>query len=185
MGVTKVTISEANEYQRVDNFLLTHCKGVPKTRIYRALRKGEVRVNQKRVKPEYRLQLDDEVRIPPLRMMDAKEPVTTVSNRLVSQIQEAIMQETKNFLIVNKPSGIPVHGGTGIRTGLIEAIRVLRPRAKYLELAHRLDRETSGCLLIAKKRSVLVLIHEGWRGGDVEKRYVTLLKGQWRGEARR
>lgn len=186
MSVTKVTISEANEHQRVDNFLLTHCKGVPKTRIYRALRQGEVRVNQKRVKPEYRLQLNDEVRIPPFRMSkEGVSPSRMIPQPLLSQIVDSILLETKDFLILAKPAGLPVHGGTGLKTGLIEALRVLRPRAKYLELAHRLDRDTSGCLLVVKKRSVLVQIHESWRQRGVEKRYLTLLKGQWPGSARR
>lgn len=184
MAVLTIRITEANESQRVDNFLLTYCKGVPKTRLYRALRKGEVRVNQKRIKPEYRLQLGDVVRIPPIRMVE-KEELARPSASIVQKIEESILQETKNFILLNKPAGIPVHGGTGIKTGVIEAIRALRPLAKYLELAHRIDRDTSGCLLLAKKRSVLVAIHERWRSQAVKKHYFALLRGEWQGEARR
>lgn len=184
MAVQIVTITEANENQRIDNFLVMYCKGVPKTRIYRALRQGEVRVNQKRAKPEYRLQVGDAVRIPPLRMPE-KEEAAKPSHAIIQQIEQNILQETKNFIVLDKPAGIPVHGGSGIKTGVIEAIRVLRPQAKYLELAHRLDRDTSGCLLIVKKRSALVAIHERWRSQLVKKYYLALLSGEWQGDIRR
>lgn len=182
--ITMVTITDDHEAQRVDNFLLRYCKGVPKTRIYRALRKGEVRVNQKRVAPDYRLQCGDELRIPPLRMAQPEEIAQSVVNFLRQRVEQAILVETKDYIILNKPAGIPVHGGTGIQSGIIEALRVLRPKLKYLELAHRLDRDTSGCLLIAKKRRLLVHVHDSWRQHQVEKRYVALLQGQWQGGER-
>ncbi|OGO93574.1 MAG: 23S rRNA pseudouridine(955/2504/2580) synthase [Coxiella sp. RIFCSPHIGHO2_12_FULL_42_15] len=178
IAVINTTITEANENQRMDNFLVTQCKGVPKARIYRALRKGEVRVNRKRVKPEYRLRCADVVRIPPLRMTEKKAP-SLPPQRMLQQIESSILQETKQFMVVDKPAGMPVHGGTGIKAGLIEAIRVLRPQCKFLELAHRLDRETSGCLLLVKKRSILAQIHECWRAQRVKKHYVALLQGRW------
>lgn len=184
MVVKNIKITEADENQRVDNFLMRHGKGVPKTRWYRALRKGEVRVNQKRVKPEYRLQRGDQLRIPPIRM---SEKVKTImpAQTMVGKIEHSILQETQHFILLDKPAGIPVHGGTGIRTGLIEAIRLLRTSCSFLELAHRLDRETSGCLLIVKKRSILAKLHERWRTGLVKKHYLALLKGRWQGGIRR
>lgn len=176
--VKKVIIEEDRSNQRVDNFLLTQCKGVPKTRLYRAIRKGEVRVNQKRVKPDYRLQLGDEVRIPPIRVA---EPATAVRApaRMLQAIEASILVETGSYLIIDKPSGIPVHGGTGIKTGLIEAVRELRAPSKFMELAHRIDRETSGCLVIAKKRSFLLQFHELQLHKKVSKRYLVLVKGMW------
>lgn len=174
--ITLITIEEDHSGQRIDNFLVVTCKGVPKTRLYRAIRKGEVRVNQKRVRPDYRLQLGDQVRIPPIRR--AEEKVHTLpSQSVIQKIEDSILVENTDYLIVNKPSGIPVHGGTGIKTGLIEAIRLLRPKAKFLELAHRLDRDTSGCILIAKKRSLLTKVHELLLHKKVKKHYLTLVKG--------
>lgn len=180
MKVTHLIIDEAQEGQRVDNFLVTQLKGVPTSRIYRAIRKGEVRVNQKRVTAEYRLQIDDNVRIPPLRVAtreEAEKPPKAILDRL----EKAILYESPDLMIINKPSGIPVHGGSGIKTGLIEALRVLRPKVKMLELVHRLDRETSGCLLIAKKRRVLVVLHEKLKQKRVHKQYMALIKGRWEG----
>lgn len=185
MPVKNVTITSENENQRVDNFLVTYCKGVPKTRIYKAIRKGEVRVNQKRVKPEYRLVVADVVRVPPLRTAERADLPKTTPRSVLKQIEQGILLETKDYLVVNKPSGIPVHGGTGIKTGLIEGIRELRPKEKFLELVHRIDRDTSGCLLIAKKRSVLVKLHELLLRKKVNKRYLALLQGKWRGEIKK
>lgn len=176
--VKKIQIGSHEEGQRVDNYLLKYCKGVPKTRLYRALRKGEVRVNQKRVKADYRLLADDELRIPPLRDGIAAAPQKT-SSSLLEDIAACIMQENDDYLIVNKPSGIPVHGGTGIKTGLIEALRELRPQCKLLELAHRIDRETSGCLVIAKKRAFLLDFHQRLLHKEVKKSYVALVQGNW------
>lgn len=176
MAVKTVVIDINHVGQRVDNFLLSHCKGVPKTRIYRAVRKGEVRINQKRVQADYRLQEKDEVRIPPFRVGVVVEKAKSAP-QLLQQIEQAILKETNDYLIVDKPSGLPVHGGSGIHTGLIEGLRELRPKAKFLELVHRLDKETSGCILIAKKRSVLVALHELLVKKQMSKRYLALVKG--------
>jgi 23S rRNA pseudouridine955/2504/2580 synthase len=172
--------------QRIDNFLLTFLKGVPKSRIYRLLRKGEVRVNKGRIKANYRLQAGDTVRIPPVRQAEA---TTTVhpGQKALAAIENSILVEEKGFLILNKPSGMAVHGGSGLSYGVIEALRVLRPEAPFLELVHRLDRDTSGCLIIAKKRSLLRELHALMRGeaGGMEKRYLALVKGRWKGGERR
>ncbi|WP_455198433.1 23S rRNA pseudouridine(955/2504/2580) synthase RluC [Kaarinaea lacus] len=186
---TKVQIIQIDEDragQRIDNFLLNRLKGVPKSRIYRLLRKGEVRVNKGRIKASYRLEAGDEVRIPPVRQGEpakTREPGANV----LSLIENSILAEEKGFLVLNKPSGIAVHGGSGLNYGVIEALRKLRPDAPYLELAHRLDRETSGILIIAKKRSVLRELHGLLRGeaGGMEKRYLALVQGQWQGGERR
>lgn len=174
-----IIVDEACAEQRIDNYLLTYLKGVPKTRIYRLLRKGEVRVNKKRIAPSYRLQTGDSIRIPPVRMAD-KLPANIPNSRLLSTLLSAIIYEDDNLLIMNKPANLAVHGGTGIHAGVIEQLRLARPELRFLELAHRLDRATSGCLLIAKKRSVLRQVHELLRKGKVKKSYVALVKGQWR-----
>ena len=177
--VSEVRIGENDAGQRIDNFLLKRLKGVPKSRIYRILRKGEVRVNRGRIKPEYKLKLDDLVRIPPIRVAETDAPVRP-SDRVLQLLQECILYEDEAILILNKPSGIAVHGGSGISYGVIEGLRALRPQAKFLELGHRLDRETSGCLVIAKKRSALRAFQEMLRSGGMDKHYLALLKGQWR-----
>lgn len=162
--------------QRIDNFLIGHLKGVPRSRIYRVLRRGEVRVNKGRVKPDYRLCSGDEVRIPPLRMAaasDAPEP----SRPGLAWIDDAVLYEDDALLILDKPSGLAVHGGSGVSHGLIEQVRVARP-AQALELVHRLDRETSGCLLISKRRSLLRELHRLLREQDIDKRYLALLVGE-------
>lgn len=164
--------------QRIDNFLVTRLKGVPKTRIYRILRKGEVRVNKKRVQPSYRLQAGDQVRIPPLKLDMPKAPVQP-HRQLVATLTERILYEDKGLLIINKPSGIPVHGGSGVSMGLVEALRMMYPKLPQLELAHRLDLDTSGCLVLAKKRSVLRELHELLRSGEVRKVYWALTQGYW------
>lgn len=181
-----IQIDEDRAGQRVDNFLLNHLKGVPKSRIYRMLRKGEVRVNKGRIKASYRLEAGDEVRIPPVRQAEpakTREPGANV----LSLIKSSILAEEKGFLVLNKPSGIAVHGGSGLNYGVIEALRKLRPDAPFLELVHRLDRETSGILIIAKKRSVLRELHALLRGegGGMEKRYLALVRGCWQGGVRR
>lgn len=170
--------------QRIDNFLLASLKGVPKSRIYRMLRKGEVRVNKGRVKAYYRLQTGDAVRIPPLRLAEPT-PVGQPSARALESIEQGILFEDQGLLVLNKPSGMAVHGGSGLSYGVIEALRGLRPQAPYLELVHRLDRDTSGCLIIAKRRSVLRELHRLLRGGDLDKRYLALVKGCWHGGERR
>ncbi len=179
-----VEISPERAGQRIDNFLVTTLKGVPKSRVYRMLRKGEVRVNKGRVKPTYRLVAGDSVRIPPVRVAEAGDKVAP-GERVMQRIESAILREEKGFLILSKPSGIAVHGGSGLNYGVIEALRASRPQAPYLELVHRLDRDTSGCLLIAKRRSVLRELHRLLREGSIDKRYLALLKGPWRGGERR
>lgn len=178
--VTFITIDESHQGQRIDNFLVTILKGVPKSRIYRSLRQGEVRVNKHRAKPEYRLQIDDVLRIPPLRITSAPVTPTQPADWQTRLIADNILYEDEQIIIVNKPAGIAVHGGSGIHFGVIETLRRLRPQAKFLELAHRLDRDTSGCLLIAKKRSALTQLHQLLRDHQVEKVYLTLVKGYWR-----
>ena len=170
--------------QRIDNFLLARLKGVPKSVIYRVLRKGEVRVNKKRIKPEYKLQQDDVVRIPPLTVAAAAEPVS-VKLSMVQNLEQHILFEDNDLIVLNKPSGMAVHGGSGLQFGVIEALRALRPQAKHLELVHRLDRDTSGCLLIAKKRSVLTNLHEQLRNKTVEKKYWALVAGDWDNKVRK
>jgi 23S rRNA pseudouridine955/2504/2580 synthase len=168
--------------QRIDNYLLRQLKGVPKSRIYRLLRKGEVRVNRGRIKPEYRIQDGDEVRLPPIRQ--AERDTTTPAAGLMSRIETAILFEDERLLVLNKPAGVAVHGGSGVSHGVIEALRAARPDAPMLELVHRLDRDTSGCLVIAKKRSALRNLHELLREGGMDKRYLALVQGDWPGGTR-
>jgi 23S rRNA pseudouridine955/2504/2580 synthase len=173
-----IEIDEDQAGQRLDNFLFTQLKGVPKTRIYRIVRKGELRVNKGRVNAKYRLQVNDVVRIPPIRVADRDEAIL-VQPTLKHSLEQLILYEDDGFIVLNKPSGFAVHGGSGINSGVIEALRVIRPQQKFLELVHRLDKETSGCLLIAKKRSALKYLHELFRGDGVEKTYLALLAGRW------
>ena len=173
-SVTWVEVDEGSCDQRIDNFLCKHLKGVPKNHIYRILRSGEVRVNKKRVDQTYRLQLGDQVRIPPVRVA---EPV---EREYVPALEFPILYEDDALLAVDKPSGVAVHGGSGVSFGVIEQLRSARPQAKFLELVHRLDRETSGVLLLAKKRSALTNLHEQMRDGKTDKRYLTLVLGQWK-----
>ncbi|MFP3923824.1 23S rRNA pseudouridine(955/2504/2580) synthase RluC [Pseudomonas sp. W5-36] len=177
-GVRLVEVAPEFAGQRIDNFLITYLKGVPKTLIYRILRKGEVRVNKGRIKPEYKLQAGDVVRVPPVRVPERDEPVP-VAQGLLQRLEAAIVHEDKGLIVLNKPAGIAVHGGSGLSFGVIEAFRQLRPDAKELELVHRLDRDTSGLLMIAKKRSTLRHLHEQLRGDGVDKRYMALVRGNW------
>lgn len=177
-GVRLVEVAPEFAGQRIDNFLITYLKGVPKTLIYRILRKGEVRVNKGRIKPEYKLQAGDVVRVPPVRVPERDEPVP-VAQGLLQRLEAAIVHEDKGLIVLNKPAGIAVHGGSGLSFGVIEAFRQLRPDAKELELVHRLDRDTSGLLMIAKKRSMLRHLHEQLRGDGVDKRYMALVRGSW------
>ena len=180
-----VEIAPERAGQRIDNFLITTLKGVPKSRVYRMLRKGEVRVNKGRVKATYRLVAGDSVRIPPVRVAEAGDTIAP-SDRVLARIESSILLEEKGFLVLNKPSGIAVHGGSGLSYGVIEALRASRPDAPYLELVHRLDRDTSGCLVIAKRRSVLREMHRLLREEDgMEKHYLALIKGTWQGGERR
>jgi 23S rRNA pseudouridine955/2504/2580 synthase len=171
-------ISDANAEQRLDNFLIGYLKGVPKTRIYRMVRKGEVRVNKGRVDVSYKLALGDIVRIPPVRVAEKKDEII-VQPTLKYSLENQIIYEDEGFIVLNKPSGFAVHGGSGINSGIIEALRQIRPQQKFLELVHRLDKETSGCLLIAKKRSVLKVLHDLFRGDGIKKTYLALLEGQF------
>lgn len=171
-------ISDGNEGQRIDNFLLTKLKGVPKTLIYKILRKGEVRVNKKRIKPEYKLQIGDVVRVPPVRVAERQTPAR-IGAKLLEELEAAILYEDDDLIVVNKPSGIAVHGGSGISLGLIECFRQMRPRSNFLELVHRLDRDTSGCILLAKKRSALKLMHESLQKSTITKIYHALVMGSW------
>ena len=174
-----------SEGQRIDNYLVNHLKGVPKSLIYRIVRRGEVRVNKGRVRPDYRLQMGDLVRVPPLRRPEAAV-APPPGRRLIERIEQAVLYEDAGLLVINKPPGVAVHGGSGVDHGIIEALRIARPNETGLELVHRLDRETSGCLMIAKKRSVLRALHVLLREeGGVDKRYLALLKGRWRGGDRR
>jgi 23S rRNA pseudouridine955/2504/2580 synthase len=171
--------SSEDDGQRLDNFLLRYLKGVPKSHIYRLLRKGEVRVNKGRVNASTRLAVGDQVRIPPLRVAEA-EPAASPPRPLQELLERRILFEDQGLLLINKPSGLAVHGGSGLSFGLIEALRAMRPQESGLELVHRIDRDTSGCLLLAKRRSVLRDLHEQIRLNRVEKRYLALLAGRWR-----
>ena len=178
LKVSFVTVTEDQQGQRIDNFLVTHLKGVPKSAIYKILRKGEVRVNKKRVKPVYKLQMEDLIRIPPIKVAEREEFVPKNLDK-ISALEDAILFEDQYLIVINKPSGMAVHGGSGLSYGLIEALRVLRPHEKNLELVHRLDRDTSGCLLISKKRSILKGLHEQLREKNMEKNYWALVVGEW------
>lgn len=167
--------------QRVDNFLRNQLKQIPKSMVYRILRKGEVRVNKKRVKAEYKLQAGDIVRIPPVRI-SLEEDAAPISTKLdkVSELESCIIFEDDSLLILNKPSGTAVHGGSGLKFGAIEALRALRPEARFLELVHRIDRDTSGILLVAKKRSALRHLQAQFREKTVQKYYFALVMGEWK-----
>lgn len=173
-----ITVDREGAGQRVDNFLIKTMKGVPRTRIYRALRKGEVRVNKKRVKAEYKLQAGDEVRIPPIRMAERDEPHKP-SDALAERLEARILFEDDALIIIDKPAGMPVHGGSHLSAGLIEMLRLMRPQQKTLELVHRIDKGTSGCLMIAKKRSALVALQQMLRENKITKTYLLLVKGRW------
>lgn len=183
-SVRFVEIPADLEGQRIDNFLRTELKGVPKSLIYRILRKGELRVNKKRVKPEYKLQGGDLVRIPPIRVAERAE-APRPSDNLQQLLEASILYEDKDVLVVNKPSGLAVHGGSGVSLGLIEAFRQMRPECRFLELVHRLDRDTSGCIMIAKKRSALKFMHEALQKSRITKIYNALVEGSWSERKRR
>lgn len=176
VGVRKVRIDHEQAGQRIDNFLRRELPGLPKSRLYRVLRKGEVRVNGGRVRADYRLQAEDEVRIPPARIRTGPAPAP--AGRIRS-IEAQVLFEDKRLLVVNKPSGVAVHGGSGVSHGAIELLRAARPELRDLSLVHRLDRETSGCLVLAKKRSALRELHARFRDGQVEKNYLALVVGDW------
>jgi 23S rRNA pseudouridine955/2504/2580 synthase len=164
-----VEVGEESAAQRIDNFLLRQLKGVPKSHVYRVLRSGEVRVNSGRVRPDYRLQTGDRVRVPPVRIATREAKARPA--------EFPIVHEDAALLVIDKPAGVAVHGGSGVSFGVIESLRAARPQAKLLELAHRLDRDTSGLLVVCKKRSALVEMHRMLRDGEVEKIYTTIVKG--------
>ena len=163
--------------QRIDNFLLGALKGVPQSRIYRILRRGEVRVNRGRIRQHYRLQAGDQVRIPPLRR-GVGDTHPRPAPGLLDQLESSIVHEDDDLLVLNKPTGLAVHGGSGLKLGVIEGLRCLRPAFRFLDLAHRLDRDTSGLLIVAKRRRSLLDLHRAFREGRVEKRYLVLVKGR-------
>ena len=175
--VTMRTITADEAGQRVDNFLMRHFKTVPRSRVYRLLRKGEVRVNRKRVDAEYRIQEGDEVRLPPVRI-DAGDEPGRPSSSLLELIERAVIFQDKHLLVIDKPAGVAVHGGSGMSFGVIEALRASRPR-ETLELVHRLDRDTSGCLLVARDRGTLTGLHALIRNGGMHKTYMALVAGSW------
>ena len=174
---TTLEVGEEAAAQRIDNFLLRHLKGVPKSHVYRVLRSGEVRVNSGRVKPEYRLQPGDRVRLPPIRTSKRK-------GFTAKPLEFPTVYEDAALLVVDKPAGVAVHGGSGVSFGVIESLRAARPQAKLLELAHRLDRDTSGLLIVAKKRTALVELHRMLRAGEIDKLYLAVVKGHWQGASR-
>jgi 23S rRNA pseudouridine955/2504/2580 synthase len=176
-AVELVQVDSGHEGQRIDNFLIARVKGMPRSHLYRVLRRGEVRVNKGRVRPSYKLQLGDLVRIPPMRLAEPTAQVRPPQAPL-RRLEAAVLFEDERIIVLNKPTGMAVHGGSGLSWGLIEAMRVLRPTAAELELVHRLDRETSGCLLLSKRRSALRDLHRLMRGNAVDKRYLALLAGR-------
>jgi len=183
-GVRKVVVDEDNHGQRVDNYLMAQIRDVPRSIIYRIIRKGEVRVNKGRVKPDTRLNTGDEVRIPPVTRKEKPAQVVPGS-RVQGVMQDAVVFENDQMLVVNKPSGIAVHGGSGLDFGLIEVLRAARPEARFLELVHRLDRDTSGLVMVAKKRSALRYLQDELRHKRIRKHYHALVAGDWPGSVRK
>ncbi|MBS0287842.1 MAG: RluA family pseudouridine synthase [Proteobacteria bacterium] len=179
--VQQIVICENHAGQRIDNFLSTFLRGVPKSRIYRIIRKGEVRVNKGRIAVSYRLVKGDTIRVPPIRMSLKEEENHHPGAKLSQVLVQAILYEDDQLLVINKPAGLAVHGGSGVSLGLIEAIRGMRPDAPFLELVHRLDRETSGCVMIAKTRAMLTHLHNCLKEGKIEKHYFALVHGKWKG----
>jgi 23S rRNA pseudouridine955/2504/2580 synthase len=175
-GVRQVTVSQEYVDQRLDNFLMRELKGVPRTLVYRIIRKGEVRVNRGRAKPSHKLAAGDVVRIPPVRAADPGQPPSEANAR---RVLDSILMEDDRLMVIDKPSGMASHGGSGISFGVIELMRAARPELPYLELVHRLDRDTSGCMILAKRRSALRNLHDQLREGQVDKHYLALVKGSW------
>ena len=180
----QVAIDESASGQRIDNFLTHHLKGVPRSRMYRLLRRGEVRVNRGRVRPDYRLVPGDIVRVPPMWMAAAR-PRQTPTRERRRAIERSILYEDDSLIVLNKPAGWAVHGGSGVDFGVIECLRAARPHAGRIELVHRIDRDTSGCLLVAKRRNVLSSLHEALRSERVRKRYLALVRGSFGPRRRR
>lgn len=183
-SVKFIVVNQNHAGQRIDNFLMRELKDVPKSYIYRILRKGEVRVNKKRIKPVYKLKDGDSVRIPPV-FLPEKQSVNIAPESLLNELQAAILLEDDDLIFVNKPSGIAVHGGSGVRYGLIESFRQLRSDLPFIELVHRLDKETSGIVMLAKNRQSLLELHQMMQQGGFKKLYQTLVKGEWKGGTRK
>lgn len=181
--VERVTATADQAGRRLDNFLLAHLKGVPRSRVYRLIRSGEVRVNSRRVTAGYRLSEGDDVRVPPVAK-GPEAPAAAVTPDRARWIESRVLLEAPEFLVLDKPAGLAVHGGSGVSLGAIELLRTARAGGPELSLVHRLDRETSGCLLVAKRASALRHLHAQFRAGDVDKRYLALLVGRWPGRAR-
>ncbi|SDZ82832.1 ribosomal large subunit pseudouridine synthase C [Microbulbifer marinus] len=177
-GVQFLTVPDELAGQRIDNFLQARLKGVPRSRIYRILRKGEVRVNKGRVKAEYKLCAGDIVRVPPIRAAE-QAPAPVAGAQLRQLVEESILYDANGLLVVNKPAGLAVHGGSGVRLGLIEVLRQMYPQSRFIELVHRLDRDTSGAIMVARKRAVLQHVQAELRGGKVGKSYLALAAGKW------
>jgi 23S rRNA pseudouridine955/2504/2580 synthase len=187
LSKARATLLEVDEdavAQRIDNYLLRRLKGVPKSHVYRVLRSGQVRVNSARVRPDYRLQAGDRVRVPPVRTAAEPRRARPAGQAAAAARALPVAYEDEALVVIDKPSGVAVHGGSGLSFGVIETLRAARPEAKVLELAHRLDRDTSGLLIVAKKRGALIELHRMLRQGEVRKIYVALVKGRWRGGAR-
>lgn len=178
-SVEFLTVDSDRDGQRLDNFLLTYLKNLPRSRLYRLLRTGQVRVNKGRIKPNYRLKKGDIIRIPPVSLT-VKDTPLVISPSLEKLLNDSILFEDGNLLVIDKPSGLAVHGGSGLSLGLIESIRQMRPECAHLELVHRLDRDTSGCLLIAKKRKVLLECHSALREKNTKKVYYAVVVGKWK-----
>ncbi len=182
--VQRLRVTAGQAGQRLDNFLFARFRQLPKARIYRMLRKGEVRVNGGRARQSYRIQAGDELRLPPVRLPAVADAELRIGSRDLQAVASAMLYEDDDLLVINKPAGLAVHSGSGVDYGVIDVLRKLRPEAQFLELVHRLDRSTSGCLLLARNRQTLVALHELWRSGGVSKRYLALVAGQWQ-EGRR
>ena len=182
-AAANVTVDEASEGQRIDNFLTKTLKGVPKSHIYRILRSGQVRVNKGRIDASYKLMIGDIVRVPPIRVATHEKEVLNAP--ATSVLESTIIFEDEALLAIDKPAGFAVHGGSGVSRGVIEQLRMERPQAKFLELVHRLDRETSGVLMLAKKRAALVALHEMIRNNQTDKRYLMLVAGEWTDKKKR
>ncbi len=183
-NVRFVEITASADGQRIDNFLLKTLKGLPKSRLYRIIRKGEVRVNKKRIKPEYKLKLGDQVRIPPIRLQAEPDGEVKIADDLLNKLESSILFENDAIIVLNKPSGLAVHSGSGLRYGAIDALRVMRPNLD-IELVHRLDRDTSGCLLFAKSRSALLTMQSLFQSSRLLKTYQAIVKGHWDGKITR
>lgn len=177
-SVSFIEIDHSQVEQRLDNFLLKILKNVPKTRVYRIIRKGEVRVNKKRCKPEYKLRIGDQVRLPPIRLDQDHNPETYLARGLLDSIEKAILFENDDLLVLDKPAGLAVHSGSGVNYGVIDIMRRIRPDTE-IELVHRLDRDTSGCLLLAKHRQSLLAMQGCFLDNSLTKTYLALVKGTW------